>query len=216
MEERSGTNMESPQPHHLPGIDVDDALKRLGIDWNQYVGLLHRFTEEVKEPIVELRNRMNRQDWEGARGQVLTISVACMRLCADKLRASAREVDRAIQEQSDNIAESANRLEDMVKVLSDSIANSSNPFDDADVQEVIDTLYDYAAIGATLRHLESALLTRNNRQINERLNEWEHLGIPPDLLEGFAQIKSLSGSGALEDAAAITNILSNGLPDRNQ
>lgn len=216
MEERSGTNMESPQPHPLPGIDVDDALKRLGIDWNQYVGLLHRFTEEVKEPIVELRNRMNRQDWEGARGQVLTISVACMRLCADKLRASAREVDRAIQDQSDTIAESADRLEEMVRELSDSIASSSNPFDDADVQEVIGNLYDYSAIGITLGQLESALLTRDARQTSVRLNEWEHLGIPPDLLEGFAQIKSLSGSGAFEDAAAIANILRNGLPGSAQ
>jgi len=208
--------MESPQPNALPGIDVDDALKRLGIEWKQLLGLLHRFTAEVEEPLVELRGCVNRQEWEGARRQVLTISVACMRLCADKLRACAREVDQAIRDHSDQTNNLTTLLEEMVNELSDSIASNSNPFEDADVQEIIGSLYNYTGIADTLSQLESALLTRDSRLISERLNEWEHLGIPPDMLEGFAQIKSLSGSGAFEDAAAITNILCSGLTNKNQ
>lgn len=208
--------MEPAHPHSLPGIDVNDALKRLNLDWKQYLGLLHRFVDEVKAPLLSLHDCTERKEWETARRHVLTISVSCMRLCADDLRTKAHELDQAIRNQESNVATLATELADQIGSLSDEITGKANPFDDADVQDLLGSLYDYDSIGVTLRQLESALLTKDNRAISARLEEWEHLGIPPDLLEGFAQIKSLSGSAAFEDAAAITNILYSGLPGSDQ
>ncbi|MGB0581620.1 MAG: hypothetical protein ACPGVU_18130 [Limisphaerales bacterium] len=198
--------------HSLPGINVDDALSRLGIDWNKYLGLLHRFTDDVKEPLASLQSSVGQQDWEGARRHTLTISVECMKLCADELRDKIRGLDNAIRSQTDNVSTLAQALAADIARLNEAISSNDNPFEDAGVQEILGSIYNYKDIGETLWKLESALYAGNANAADELLAHWEHLGIPPDLLEGFKQIKSLTAVGSLDDAAAIASILKSGLP----
>jgi HPt (histidine-containing phosphotransfer) domain-containing protein len=199
-------------PNSLPGIDVDDALKRIGIDWNKYLGLLHRFAEAIRRPRAELRQSIEQQDFESARRLALTISVECMKLCADDLRQQARDLDQAIRNQSSDAATLAGKLEEDLSKLVNAITASDNPFEDADVQDLLGSLYDYGEIELTLLQLESALISHDANLTGDLLNQWERLGIPPELLEGFKQIKSLAAGNSFEDAAAIVNILKSGLP----
>lgn len=200
------------QTNSLPGINVDDALSRLDIDWNKYLGLLHRFTDDVKEPLAGLQTSIGQQDWETARRQALTISVECMRLCADELREKIRGLDAAIRSQSSDIGGLVQELAGDIAKLNEAISRNDNPFEDAGVQELLGSIYNYKDIGETLWKLESALYAGNANAADELLAHWEHLGIPPDLLEGFKQIKSLTAVGSLDDAAAIASILKSGLP----
>ena len=131
MDEEYLSNMEPYQPHNLPGIDVDNALKRLGLDWKQYLGLLHRFAEDVKSSLRSLRDCVDRQEWENARRHALTISVASMKLCADNLRSKAHEVDQAIRNQASDASSVTEKLESQIQELADAISGSSNPFEDA-------------------------------------------------------------------------------------
>jgi len=200
------------QSHSLPGINVDDALNRLGIDWNKYLGLLHRFTDDVKEPLAALQSSSDQQDWEAARHHALTISVECMKLCADQLREKIRGLDTAIRSQASDVNTRVEELAKDIADLSEAISSNDNPFEEAGVQELLGSIYNYQDIGETLWKLESALYAGNAHAADELLAHWEHLGIPPDLLEGFKQIKNLTAVGSLDDAAAIANILKSGLP----
>lgn len=200
------------QIHSLPGINVDDALSRLGLDWNKYLGLLHRFTDEVKEPLAALQASVGQQDWEAARRHALTISVECMKLCADDLREKIRGLDTAIRSQAADVDGRTQELADDIARLNEAISGNDNPFEDAGVQELLGSIYNYKEIGETLWKLESALYGGDTNAAEELLTHWEHLGIPPDLLEGFKQIKSLTAAGSHDDAAAIASILKSGLP----
>ena len=204
--------MKQHSAHSLPGIDVDDALTRTGIDWNKYLGLLHRFAETIKAPLAELRQSIGQQDFESARRQALTVSVECMKLCADDHRQRARDLDQAIRNHSPEVATLAARLEQELNRLVTAIKASDNPFEDADVQDLLGSLYDYGEIERTLLQLENALISHDANLAGELLNKWERLGIPPDLLEGFKQIKSLAAGNIFEEAAGIAGILKSGLP----
>lgn len=204
--------MDANSTHSLPGINVDDALFRLGIDWNKYLGLLHKFANDIKTPMTELPGQLSQQDWEGARRHAMTISVECMKLCADDLRQQSKNLDQAVRTGSADAKDLWSRLESDLTQLLQAIAACDNPFEEADVQELLNSLYDYGEIETTLQQLESALASHDTSLAIELLNQWESLGIPPDLLEGFKQIKSLSGSSMFEEAASIANILKTGLP----
>jgi len=204
--------MDTTPSHSLPGIQVDDALSRLGIDWKQYLGLLHKFADDIQSPLAALRERIAQQDWEGARRHAMTLSIECMKLCADELRQRAKDLDQALRSQSPDSADLAARLADELELLLRAISACDNPFEDADVQELLGGLYDYDQIENTLLQLESALNANDANLAVALLRQWENIGIPPDLLEGFKQIKSLTQAAQFGDAAAIAGILSSGLP----
>jgi len=206
--------MEAIPSHNLPGIQVDDALARLGVGWQQYLGLLHRFADDIQAPLASLQERVAQQDWEGARGQAMTLSIECMQICADELRQQAKELDQALRSKSPNSAHLAARLAEGIERLLRAISACDNPFEDAGVQELLGGLYDYEQIEKTLLQLESALNSNEANRSAELLDQWEKIGIPPDLLEGFKQIKSLIQAAQFEDAAAIASILKSGLPRR--
>jgi two-component system, sensor histidine kinase and response regulator len=172
----------------LQGIDIDDALQRLGLPWTSIKKMLLRFADGQPAIRAELRAAIDAEDWETARRHAHSIAGASGNLSANELRHSAKALENAIKdEQGDyeplNAAMNA-ELETVLAAVATirpepaAAAKNDKPIDEPAIKAALETLkhglgeYDMVAIEAAMQAVNA-------------------MGIPAELKAGIAGISRL-------------------------
>jgi two-component system sensor histidine kinase/response regulator len=96
-------NAESNHPSSLPGLDVDEGLKRLGVSWDEYVGILGQYNEIYSNFIEDFSGIVKRNDFEAARLSAHSLKGAANNLSAKNLGATALDLENACVDENKEV-----------------------------------------------------------------------------------------------------------------
>jgi len=105
-------NAESNHPSSLPGLDVDEGLKRLGVSWDEYVGILGQYNDIYRNFIEDFSGIVKRNDFEAARLSAHSLKGAASNISAKNLGATALDLeDACVDEDKEVILELLKKIE---------------------------------------------------------------------------------------------------------
>ena len=189
----------------LPGVDIADAMNRLGLPWKSIKRMLLRFADGQPATLQDLRESMDAEDWEAARRHAHSIAGAGGNLSASELRKRAKALELAIKDkQGDYEKLFAEMNEELTRVL-DGI-NAMRPAEEAPVM-ANDQPIDTAALAETLEQLKTALDEGDMDAIETGLAGCAKLGVPTELRGDMAKIKSLADQYDYFTAAEVAERL---------
>jgi len=108
-------------PMALPGLDVAEGLKRLGISWNDYVDILGQYTAIYENFIEDFTGIINRGDFEAAKLSAHSLKGAANNISARHLSAAATDLENACVEED---KEAIQRLLGSIKKKLDEVIQS--------------------------------------------------------------------------------------------
>jgi two-component system, sensor histidine kinase and response regulator len=90
-------------PSSLPGLDVDEGLKRLGITWDEYVNILGQYNDVYRNFIQNFRGIVKRNDFEAARLSAHSLKGAANNISAKNLGANASNLENACVDENKEV-----------------------------------------------------------------------------------------------------------------
>ena len=90
----SGEEDEIPE---LPGLDIDGAIKRLGLPWKTFKKMLLHLAKTLPKTQNDLRDAMDKEDWEPARRHAHSIAGSSGNLSANGLSKTGKALEMAIK-----------------------------------------------------------------------------------------------------------------------
>jgi len=98
------TNNEGAQyPFSLPGLDVEDGLKRLGVTWEQYVDVLEQYSAVYRNFVEDFKGIIEKNDFEAARLSAHSLKGAANNISAKNLGAAASDLENACVDENKEI-----------------------------------------------------------------------------------------------------------------
>jgi two-component system, sensor histidine kinase and response regulator len=110
-------------PDSLPGIDLPDALDRLGGNWDLFVELIRVFETDFAGATAEIGEALAKGDAVLARRLAHTIKGVAGNLSATGVATASRELEEALQQGDDGpIAAALNALEEAITLVLETVA----------------------------------------------------------------------------------------------
>jgi len=162
----------------LAGIDVDDAIQRLGLPWTSVKKMLLRFADGQPATCDELRSAIDAQDWEAARRHAHSIAGASGNLSANDLRTKAKSLENAIRDQQGDYEQ---LYAAMNRELDSILAAIAGLRPQETTSSTDDKPIDMSAVLAALKDLRSKLDEGDMSAIESAMEAVDALGIPPKL-----------------------------------
>jgi two-component system sensor histidine kinase/response regulator len=98
IDHHGGNEVEEDVPPILPGINIEEGLRRLGGNKKLFKKLLKAFSTEFTGAVEEIRNALNDQDMEVAHRLVHNLKGVGGNISTKDVRAAAQELNMAIKE----------------------------------------------------------------------------------------------------------------------
>jgi PAS domain S-box-containing protein len=98
IDHHGGKEVEDDLPPILPGINIEEGLRRLGGNKKLFKKLLKTFFTEFTSAVEEIRNALNDQDMEMAHRLVHTLKGVAGSISAKDLQTAAQELEMAVKE----------------------------------------------------------------------------------------------------------------------
>lgn len=98
IDHHGGKEVEEDLPLILPGINIEEGLRRLGGNKKLFKKLLKTFSTEFTGAVKEIRNALNDQDMEVAHRVVHTLKGVAGSISAKDLQTAAQELEMAVKE----------------------------------------------------------------------------------------------------------------------
>ncbi len=98
IDHHGGKEVEEDLPPILPGINIEEGLRRLGGNKKLFKKLLKTFFTEFTSAVEEIRNALNDQDMEMAHRLVHTLKGVAGSISAKDLQTAAQELEMAVKE----------------------------------------------------------------------------------------------------------------------
>ena len=174
-------------PIEIPGIDVEGALKRLGVSQEGYLRMVKRFGAGQPKTVEDLREALKVNDRETARRHAHSIAGAAGNLGADNLHRRGKELEKALTDDDGEVTTlfadletEAERVIEGIQRLSQGAKNSTGTqaeekmspvMDDARISKLLNTLKedlgtgDLDALTATMAKLSSGIPTGHKSQV---------------------------------------------------
>jgi two-component system, sensor histidine kinase and response regulator len=174
----------------LAGIDVDDALQRLGLPWPSIRKMLLRFAEGQPAIRQDLRTALDQKDWEAARRHAHSIAGASGNLSVVELCEHAKALELGIQNQEGDLdALFATMDEELQKVLT--AIKILRPAEAVESPPEAGKPIDKAALAAALEKLKAALDEGDMDAIETETANCAKLGVPAELRADLRKLNSL-------------------------
>ncbi len=174
----------------VEGIDINDAIARLGLPWVSIRKMLFRFADGQPETLKELQAAMTSKDSEAARRHAHSIAGAGGNLSAIELRKRAKALELAIKDDTGGTEELFKSMnEELERVLG--AINAIRPAPEAVAEPTNDQPVDAAALTEALGKLKTALEEGDMDGIESEAATCAKLGVPPALRRDMAKIGSL-------------------------
>ncbi len=187
IDESNTADGEADGPLEIPGIDIEDALQRLGLPWSSIKKMLLRFADGQPATLKELRDAMDAKDWEAARRHAHSIAGAGGNLSAVELRIRAKALEMAIKDQQGDFEHLYSDVnEELQNVLS--AINEMRPKEDTN-STTAEKPVDGPILKAALDDLKARLDEGDMGAIETAMDTIGKLGIPADLKSGLETIR---------------------------
>ncbi|MBW1892319.1 MAG: response regulator [Deltaproteobacteria bacterium] len=90
-------------PSSLPGLDVEEGLKRLGVTWEQYVDILEQYNTVYRNFVEDFSGIIEKNDFEAARLSAHSLKGAANNISAKNLGAAAGDLENACVDEDKEI-----------------------------------------------------------------------------------------------------------------
>ncbi|MFH1982735.1 MAG: histidine kinase N-terminal 7TM domain-containing protein [Pseudomonadota bacterium] len=84
-------------PEHLPGMDIESALIRVGRSWDLYVDILESYCDLYKDIVPEFSELIGKKSFDAARKKAHSLKGAAANISATDLRTTAEALEEACQ-----------------------------------------------------------------------------------------------------------------------
>ncbi len=188
-------------PPVLQGINVRDALRRLGIGFDSLRKMLIRFADGQGQTLEELRTAVSAGDLAAAIRHAHAIAGAAGNLGAESLRAAAKALERAGREGRSD-------LQDLLREVDERAASVLRTIDSlreapASMPPVTAPPSDPAKLRMTLEKLEAALSNFDLSASGEALTELDRLQAPVGMAADLARVRELIDGYEYDEAGQI-------------
>jgi CheY-like chemotaxis protein/HPt (histidine-containing phosphotransfer) domain-containing protein len=110
-------------PSVLPGLDIEEGLKRLGVTWDKYFNILEEYYSVYQNFSEEFKNLVDKKDYETARLKAHSLKGAAGNISAAELGAAAGDLENAcVEENKDEIIKVLRKAEDAFFQVGESLA----------------------------------------------------------------------------------------------
>ena len=190
-------------PASLPGINVADALARLGLEFGSLRRMLIRFADGQGKTLDALRTAVAEADPDAAAAHAHAIAGAAGNLGADALRAAAKALESAAREGHADLAELARTVDETALIVFrsvDSLREKPTPLPATDTPAAA---ADATTLRASLRDLMTALEMGDPSASQAALSGWNAGSGSKAFAAGMARVRELVEGYEYEEAATI-------------
>ena len=190
-------------PASLPGINVADALARLGLEFGSLRRMLIRFADGQGKTLDALRTAVAEADPDAAARHAHAIAGAAGNLGADALRAAAKALESAAREGHADLAELARTVDETALIVFrsvDSLREKPTPLPATDTPAAA---ADATTLRASLQDLMTALEMGDPSASQAALSGWNAGSGSKAFAAGMARVRELVEGYEYEEAATI-------------
>ena len=196
-------------PIEIPGIDVEGALKRLGVSQEGYLRMVKRFGAGQPKTVEDLREALKVNDRETARRHAHSIAGAAGNLGAETLHRRGKELEKALTDDDGEVTTlfadletEAERVIEGIQRLSQGAKNSTGTQAEGKMSPVMDD----AQISKLLNTLKEDLGTGDLDALSGGMAELVS-SIPSEYKGPVESLRDLIDSYDFEEAAEIVDKL---------
>ncbi|MBT8366466.1 MAG: response regulator [Deltaproteobacteria bacterium] len=193
-------------PVSLPGIDVANGMRRLGVSWKSFKKILFEFKRSQPQELDRLREALDAQDFETVHLKAHSLAGIGGNIAAEALKEACKSLEKAvhlgekkeIQTRFPELREEFERVIEGISTIAEttivaSVQSAESDFDSKD----LNTLYQ------TLREMEKCLGDFDPIGVESARSRIEDTGVPGELKSDYHEL-----SRKLQDldypAAAVT------------
>jgi two-component system sensor histidine kinase/response regulator len=198
----------------LAGIDVDGAVRRLGIPFESLRPMFLRFADGQRKTLADLAAAVSAGDGAAARRHAHALAGAAGNLGADDLRDAARLLELAARDGRGDLTELFREVELRAEVVFRSIDSLRPPVrteGGADAPAV--TIAEPARLRAPLERLRAALADGDHSGCTDVLGEIARLNLPEGQRMEATRLQELIDGYEYDEAGAVVNELLAGLSE---
>ena len=187
-------NGHAEQPYSLPGIDIDEALYRLGGSWSAYCNVLNRFQDNFKPFCQAFRGLIEKEDFTNCHIEAHSLKGVAANISAHDLQLAASALETASEKkEADTLKVIINTVEDELNTVLASIKKTvvkkqaqpigqrnTKPLDSLELASLVTVLdkslseSDPVASEANLKKIKEVIYSRTPREdIQKLLKEFE-------------------------------------------
>jgi two-component system sensor histidine kinase/response regulator len=200
---------------NLYGIDLPDAMRRLGLPWSALERIFLSFADSQPQTFRDLQDALRAGNTEAARRHAHSIAGAAGSLSAHELQARAKALETAIKSESPEQDLLFKRLEDELQHVLDSLSQLRPPPSPTDPAPTTSTPPSHATpdpaqlplFQKQLRLLLEPLQLGDVDEIQKRLASCLAEGVPAPLLPQFQQLITLTEDFSYPEAIQLVHDL---------
>ena len=203
-----GQDAETGALPEMAGLEVAEALARLGVDPASYVDLLRRFGPQAERDLEVLAAAVSARDAEGTRRLAHALAGAAANLGAARLQRAARALERAAASGAADLGGLAAEVAREGRTVLTSVASlappgSAPPDDDGPLPATTDS----AALRAALHALSGCLAEADLSGATAALAAAREAGAPAPLRPVLAQLARRVKQYEFAEAGAVVGRL---------
>jgi len=188
----------------LEGIDVEGAVRRLGLPFDVLRKMLIRFADGQRQTFDELRAAVETGDPVGAARHAHAIAGSARNLGAESLREAAKALEKAGRDGQAELGELYRVVEEHAAVVFRSIDSlRAPPESGAQPAAAAAAPVDPVKLRGALERLRAALADFDLSETSETLGGLREMGAPGDLAGDLARVEELAEGYEYDAAAGI-------------
>ena len=188
----------------LEGIDVEGAVRRLGLPFDVLRKMLIRFADGQRQTFDELRAAVETGDPVGAARPAHAIAGSAGNLGAESLREAAKALEKAGRDGQAELGELYRVVEEHAAVVFRSIDSlRAPPESGAQPAAAAAAPVDPVKLRGALERLRAALADFDLSETSETLGGLREMGAPGDLAGDLARVEELAEGYEYDAAAGI-------------
>ena len=197
----------------LPGIDVADALRRLGLPLDSLVGILRRFGPSLAATLRELRDAVAAADAPATRRVAHALAGAAGNLGAGPLREAAKALELAARDgEVARFAGLLQAVEAEATAVAGAIASLGEPVSPAAAPATAGETASPETVRVLLERLRAALDESDPAMASGALGELRALALPPDPEGRLGLVAARLEAYAFDEAIPVVDEWIAGLP----
>jgi len=199
------TGEAAPGLYVIEGIEVDSALRRLGLPFESLRKMLIRFADGQGKTLEDLRAAIRANDNAGAAGFAHALAGSAGNLGMDSLHAAAKALEKAARQGQANLEDLFRTVDGCAVVVFRSIAllkETGQAVKEA-VEGVPAQPADPSRLRDNLERLRLALADFDLSSSSEVLRELKKMNVPDEMGREIAHIEEFVENYEYDDAAAI-------------
>jgi CheY-like chemotaxis protein/HPt (histidine-containing phosphotransfer) domain-containing protein len=188
-------------PSALEGIEVNETLSRLGLEFGSLRRMLIRFADGQRKTLEDLRSAVAVNDLPAAARHAHAIAGAAGNLGAEELRRAAKTLELAARDGTAEVQSLMGAVDEHATIVFRSIERLRAPAVDTAIEQL--EAVDNEKLSSALKRLAAALDAFDPSTSNEALGELARVATPAPVRSELARVRGLVEDYEFDAAAAV-------------